>query len=926
VNIDAGAGTFWQNTALGTLTVSDDVSPNYIDLSNLCITITGRLRIGPDVMTQGAQSDLALSFGAIRMQPDAEIVIEDDASLRLFSINEADDQGMGLHGCKFMWQGITVETGGELKMIDTHIQDAIVAVQAFPDATLDIYDNDFVDNNVSLDIIGAINTDPPGTVNVGINGIERNLFDGMTGLLGTSDGSIPLGAIPEIGVQLNNVSWLAIGSFGGEGNFFRGLQHGIESIRSNYAFIQADMQDITESGINATGDDFVFLYDSKMERMPLGIDINAGSISASDNEMSQISNTGIRLFGAGGMDLTVIDISNHTIEADLFGIDLVSTLDDNNLYIQGNRIVLTPLPVGTATYQERAAFRMLNAGADGAAFNDQARIRNNDIIVQGAGIGIDIMNIGNIDLHYNDITFYNPVELSDGVYRGISLANSDNNYLYDNETKVGNISPDFNELVGYHFAACQATRLCCNSSDGGLIGFEFAENCMDTEWRTSEINDHDIGLRINEASFIGQQKHAGNRWQGNYTEGAQHLSTSSFLIGESELLVSPPIVQPFWPPTPAATPNAPGAPWFTSDNSTSNALCGSDSECLPVPPPFNGVVKETDLFLSGTTYQNDPFADFHDWEGHKYLLTKLNTYPTYAQGDSQLQQFQTSQAGGTVEDYIDLDEQLNTVFTGQTSQTQVHLDAIKNHLATLESLETQYLNAASGTERDNLENDYALAATDISTELKQLIALRATAKTSRETAAGGLVGTNNNLTTADIFTTNQQAVNAVQLKLWDGTLTEPGSSEITTLEQIAYQCPLEGGNAVHRARALLRGIGEYNFFGTNCVSAAALRTEPGNDEPDNDKKLSTAVEIPTPGAWQVYPNPARAYVRIDGDRLNDLEFVALYDLAGKLHQSWPAVTASRDYRLSSKLPSGIYLIRLQLADGSQVHRKIIINK
>ncbi len=923
VNVVAGTGTLWQNTPLAALAQNGLLSPNTIDLTNYCVTISGTLIVGPDVLTQSFQSDVLFTSGALRMLPDAEIVIENNASLMLFSVNEPDGQGAGLHGCEFMWQGITVETGGELRMYDSHIEDAEVAVQAFPGATLDIFDNDFVDNYVGLDIIGSVNNDPPGTVNVGINGIEKNLFDGMTGLLGTSNYSIQMGGEAHAGVRLNNVSFLMVGSFNGEGNFFRGLQHGVFSANSNYSFIQADMQDISVAGVSSTKD-FVFFYDAKMERMPFGINIEAGSISARNNTMSQISDTGIRVFGADGMDVGVFEINNNTIDADRFCIDLTSTLDNNYLAVQGNQLTLTPLAANTTTYEERAAFRMLNAGADEASFNEQAQVRNNHINVHGAGIGIDIMDIGNINLHYNDITFYNPVEMTDGVYRGISLNDSDNNDLYENSTQVGIFSTDFNELVGYHFTACETTRLCCNSSDGGYIGFEFSENCMDTEWRTSEIFDHHTGLKINEASFIGTQSHAGNRWEGSYINGAEHLSTSTFIIGQSLFKIREPMTQPFWPPS---ISNAPGADWFLADNTANNALCATDTLCLPVPPPFNGLIKETDRFLAGTTYQGAPYESFHNWEGRKFLLAKLNANPSYGQGDQQFQQFRNTQNNSLLAGYLTLNAQMNVVHQGQTTQALAHLDAVKTHLVNLKNLETQYLQATTDTERADLQGDYADTNADIATELTQLRSLQQTAKTNREAAATNLITANDNLATPDIFTANQQTVNAIQLEVWAGILPALGSSEISTLEQIAYQCPLQGGNAVHRARAMLRGIGEYNFKGVNCISIQALQREDTADTPTADSKLSGVEDdVTNPSSWQIYPNPTSNYFQISGEYLDRLQNVELYNLSGKLHQTWAVASRGSNYQLQDNLVSGIYLLRLYLADGSQVNRKLVISK
>jgi hypothetical protein len=148
-----------------------------------------------------------------------------------------------------------------------------------------------------------------------------------------------------------------------------------------------------------------------------------------------------------------------------------------------------------------------------------------------------------------------------------------------------------------------------------------------------------------------------------------------------------------------------------------------------------------------------------------------------------------------------------------------------------------------------------------------------------------------------------------------------------TTKQIAYQCPLEGGNAVHRARAMLRGIGGYNFKGVNCVSAQALQGENTTDTPTADSK-STDVEdqATNPASWQIYPNPTSKYLRISGEYLEELQSVELYDLSGKLHQTWLVASTGSSYQLSNNLAAGIYLLRLHLADGSQINHKLVVSK
>ena len=126
---------------------------------------------------------------------------------------------------------------------------------------------------------------------------------------------------------------------------------------------------------------------------------------------------------------------------------------------------------------------------------------------------------------------------------------------------------------------------------------------------------------------------------------------------------------------------------------------------------------------------------------------------------------------------------------------------------------------------------------------------------------------------------------------------------------------------------MLRGIGEYNFKGVNCVSAQALQGESTDNIPATDRKLSGVEDEATaPASWRIYPNPTSNYLRISGEYLEELQSVELYDLSGKLHQTWLVASTGSSYQLSDNLVSGIYLLRLHLADGSQVNRKLVISK
>ena len=66
----------------------------------------------------------------------------------------------------------------------------------------------------------------------------------------------------------------------------------------------------------------------------------------------------------------------------------------------------------------------------------------------------------------------------------------------------------------------------------------------------------------------------------------------------------------------------------------------------------------------------------------------------------------------------------------------------------------------------------------------------------------------------------------------------------TTLESIAYQCPLTGGTAVFRARGLLSLVGDYDFGDdvVNCQSVGSRNATADGSSPSDRLKV-----FPNPG-------------------------------------------------------------------------------
>lgn len=176
--------------------------------------------------------------------------------------------------------------------------------------------------------------------------------------------------------------------------------------------------------------------------------------------------------------------------------------------------------------------------------------------------------------------------------------------------------------------------------------------------------------------------------------------------------------------------------------------------------------------------------------------------------------------------------------------------------------------------------------------------------------------TNNNIISTNTPEDNQKAVNAIYINQvayeQDTTLEvlneyeySPGDSAI--LNDIAYQNPIHGGEAVVQARALLK-LDIYD------------------DMDFNDKKLPSSEKgYPS---FAVFPNPNDGnmivnYTAKEGDEL----YFIIYDIAGKLVKKQKLNANANEANISAlELKSGTYFYSIKKDDKDLKNGKIVIVK
>ena len=173
---------------------------------------------------------------------------------------------------------------------------------------------------------------------------------------------------------------------------------------------------------------------------------------------------------------------------------------------------------------------------------------------------------------------------------------------------------------------------------------------------------------------------------------------------------------------------------------------------------------------------------------------------------------------------------------------------------------------------------------------------------------------------SSILESNYYDVNRISLELLATGADSLTAEQFTTISPIAWQCPLEGGDAVYQARVLYH-LNENDIFNDNelCIGLASIYFK--EEKNDDDEELSSII-----GQMKVIPNPANELVQV---HINGVEKgisyqVELRDLVGQVLFEERLDNGQTIQMPTAKLPAGIYFCIL-LEDGILIEsNKLII--
>ncbi|GJM36482.1 MAG: hypothetical protein DHS20C18_54830 [Saprospiraceae bacterium] len=838
----------------------------------------------------------------LNMLPGSKIVVKDGAYLTLYNTR--------LSGCTAMWAGIEIEKGGGIKMSNSTISDAQYGIYLHPATpfggtapTAEIIASTFCDNFIGVFASATTN----GKVNALI---AENTFSNYQNLLPPYSGQASASGLPEqdtrslAGMYLKNIS-----AFLSRNNDFNGLTSGIVSLTTN---LQVSGGMFTEMVTNQSyyptyAPRGTALYSSAMGGHLLvaegtlimdcvkGIIASFSPLNATGNTMLNVDwgiiatlpSTGTGNIIIGGMD----QADKNTIQSNALGIGISNPAAGGQVLVGNNEITT-----------EASA-----ASGKGIGFEFHAaptQVIGNTIHVNQKGVGLFLQAAKNIE-----ITDNNQIVLADEALAraGVTLQAATNCLL--SEVQVDGDGTGGADNYGIEILSSPGNKYCCNELDKTRVGVQVDGGSSSEDHFSGTIfGDHHYGLLIPSSGILGTQTHQENQWTGIYGADSaavyqvdqQTAANLPFIFDDSENSYF-------------EAPNASPVGWFVS-----NENLNPTDVCAPENCVIDDIKQDSPdtKRIAGDSIQAGDYTSTVQWELNRYLYKKIDGVSITEQ---EIQDFVDHHDTTTVGAFHAIDLALANIYQAdivEIDQINENLDSIRSILNAIADIDTALLNA-TGTTYQTLWQSRTQKIDDLLDYNKDNVSLLQSLATSRGTASASIMSQNASITVDSIYEQNEKTVNGIYAGYLNKGLTKPDTADLNALQAVADQCPLEGGNAVYKARALLKlmiGVDPVYDDQQACLGSQAFAM------PEPEVRVSESSD------WRIYPNPATEEVMIDwSGQQFETGTLQLFDLNGKLLKKQIFTKEEVKTRMSTaELQGGIYLLVLQLDQKQPATKKLAI--
>jgi hypothetical protein len=839
----------------------------------------------------------------VKMAPGAEIIVESQRTLNLTNTR--------LFSCYNMWKEIRVSSDASLQIINSRIEDAQHAVRAVSSQQLVISNSVF--NRNYIDII--INS---RSVNSGLSvfSITGNQFLCTSALTPPFIGQSPLPPSHSfIGIQVDNVSQVVIGSYGGDLNIFDNHHIGIQVERS-----AVTIQQSVFSNIHPNGD-----FDGYQTGIGISAILNSNVFQKGigNGEGDPATFSGCSYAGILSRASVLYTHNNRFSDLGTYGIRAEQTADHYSI-IRSNRFtsaISGPESTLHAVEVERSA-----GGADFIDFNDfdfnspltsiniydsynatgVCKVEGN-VVSQMNSVHSGLMVYGNngdnLSVSENDIFLQN------GAWGAcVYIAEGDNNSFYDN-TITG-----INSSRGLYSHMAQNMLFCTNSFDGYQTGMAVQYNNMGSTLKENVFGNHQRGLQlIGNGIQLGDQTHGGNRWEGSYSVwAAEHtgsdFSLSPFFVNnDSDSNCGDPA---YFPNTGGMPSVFPSSGWFFTQ-------AGECVDPCDISGDFAGEENKNLEEEDGDAWSFALQAsNAHEWDVQRYLFRQIAERQIEVEPGSDSESFYQSNQQSEIGLFYQVEALVREAFSPSFGLMQQWQEAIEYYTVLLEKHRTLH---AFASDYPEIPDALSQQLSDLQRELKvqdQLIdELYDQLLQFRGYLLEEAMALNQSIAADSPFGRQQQTYNAIRLALLkEGSMK---GEEKAVLEKLAASCFEEAGSAVFDARSLLAvrfGERQWLQFAENC-------SERGSPKTETDDLPGWSADL------EIHPNPFTDQLSVSWNTTThtpvsvDLEIT---DLRGVPFYHQQVTTSDTSLLLSAEfLPSGAYVLRLISAGEVLAVQRII---
>ena len=506
-------------------------------------------------------------------------------------------------------------------------------------------------------------------------------------------------------------------------------------------------------------------------------------------------------------------------------------------------------------------------------------VERNTIDMTNTTYGIRLSDAKNIQvLNNRDIFMQNA--RPNGFTDGINIINSMDCYIRGNNIIGGtptNNTPNplaKTETVGIFMQNSSSNTYCCNSLDKIYTAVEARNiNDISDNFLTTTFGNHHFGLWLRKRSLltnptIGGQDFSGNAWNGVMAVGARNENSLLFQINKNQFLIETQVgLQPLSHPV-IETPNVIGAEWFKTDNKGFSSICNNGPNGCFAQKPSGNIITNVDRLLLDDS-SNSELSDLTRWTLTRNLYAKLEADPSLVNKEEALAIFYEQTKNTAIANFVGIAEGIDYAKTYQTSAgSKIEKELIQKEKALIGINEK--LQAAAEYDVTLVKAQQDLY-TEITTLFKALALEQVQAEKEKTEMLYELQKRNESIKSELVYENNLQQVNKVILQQLLSPENTLDKEDIFMLENVAYQCDMEGGEAVQTARAMLSwlDINKYSFDRENeCKSGGVISKQQKNNN----------------GEVKIYPNPAYDYLTIDkGNNTSNTILIYSFEEIGRAH-------------------------------------------